>query len=101
MPANVPTWEGTLVNEPSICGDDAVLCQITLTTCYYRVVHCVFALCSVVVDELDISEVRHSRITRSRLTQFQAVRPALILLLTPLIFLPVPVVLGTKVCLSA
>ena len=21
--------------EPSICGDNSVLCQITLTTCYY------------------------------------------------------------------
>ena len=37
--ANVCTWEGTLAPpgeyeiEPSICGGDAVLCQITLTTC--------------------------------------------------------------------
>jgi len=22
-------------NEPSVCGGDAALCQITLTTCYY------------------------------------------------------------------
>jgi len=36
----VPTWEDMhwrhLANttEPSVCGGDAVLCQITLTTCY-------------------------------------------------------------------
>ena len=26
--------------EPSICGGDAVLCQITLTTCYYKRLTC-------------------------------------------------------------
>ena len=36
--ANVPTWQGILAPpgeantiEPSVCGSDAVLCQITLT----------------------------------------------------------------------
>ena len=35
--ANVPTWQH-LANtiEPSVCDCDAVLCQITLTTCYYH-----------------------------------------------------------------
>jgi len=60
-----------------------------------------FAVSSIVVEELDISEVRHSRIARSHLAQFHAVRPALILCLTPLIFLPLPVLLATKVRLSA
>ena len=37
--ANVPTWKGTLAPSiantigPSVCGGDAVSCQITLTTC--------------------------------------------------------------------
>jgi len=30
--ANVPTWEGSLV--PYVCGGNAVLCQISLTTYY-------------------------------------------------------------------
>jgi len=36
--ANVPTWESTLnmnTIEPAICSGHAVLCQITLTTCYF------------------------------------------------------------------
>ena len=39
--ANVPTQEGTLAQylastvKPSVCGCDAVLYQITLTTCLY------------------------------------------------------------------
>jgi len=35
--ANVPIW-GHLANtsQLSVCGGDAVLCQITLTTCYYH-----------------------------------------------------------------
>jgi len=41
----VPSLEGrrahwrNLVNtiEPSVCGGDAALCQITLTTCYYSI----------------------------------------------------------------
>jgi len=34
--ANVPRLEGTLAppGEYAVCGGDAVLCQITLTTCY-------------------------------------------------------------------
>jgi len=39
----VPTWEDKVIAtvrvapffEPSVCGSDVVLCQITLTTCYY------------------------------------------------------------------
>jgi len=35
--AIVPTWEGTLAPpgeyDSTVCGGDAVLCQITLTTC--------------------------------------------------------------------
>jgi len=35
--ANVSSQEGTLANmtEPSVCGGDAVLCQISLTTCFH------------------------------------------------------------------
>jgi len=41
----VPSLEGrrahwrNLMNtiEPSVCGGDAALCQITLTTCYYNI----------------------------------------------------------------
>jgi len=76
--------------------------HITLIICYSAIqsldAYFAVSVCSVVVEELEISDVRHNRIGRSRLTQFHAVRPALILLLTPLIFLPVPVVLATKVC---
>jgi len=38
---SVPRWEGTLAppGELSVCGGDAVLCQITLTTCFYYC-HC-------------------------------------------------------------
>ena len=33
--------------EPSMCGGDAALCQITLTTCYCIVLHCIVLCCVV------------------------------------------------------
>jgi len=35
-------WGAHLANatEPSMCGGDAALCQITLTTCYYYYYYC-------------------------------------------------------------
>ena len=70
---------------------------IDLCPCSAVICSCSMCLSSVVVEELDISDVRYSRIARNRITEFHAVRPALILFLTPLIFLPVPVALGTEV----
>jgi len=35
--------------EPSVCGDDAVLCQITLTTCYIMVTDVIIAVCYIAV----------------------------------------------------
>ena len=31
--------------EPSVCGGDAVLCQITLTTCFYYYVSIYYSAC--------------------------------------------------------
>jgi len=49
---SVPSWEGTsrhLANtiEPSVCGSDAALCQITLTTCHLLMLLCCRAYVSV------------------------------------------------------
>ena len=90
----------SVVGRPTLRDGPVQLRPVRVTPCY-RVLQCVLCFVySVIVDELDISEQLYNQITRSRLKQFHAVRPALILFLAPLLFLPLPIVLGTKVCSS-